>query len=81
MEFDRWDICEAYAVLERDWNLNGWVKERPSNRRRKMSTGVQLSRMGFSPRCDLSYETLSDNGKEIYDNLEIEYKLIKNLDN
>jgi hypothetical protein len=23
--FDRFDICEAYAVLEWDWNMGGWL--------------------------------------------------------
>jgi hypothetical protein len=32
--FDRFDICEAYAVLEWDWNMGGWLQERPTNRRR-----------------------------------------------
>ena len=24
--FDRFDICEAYAVLEWDWNMGGWLQ-------------------------------------------------------
>jgi hypothetical protein len=28
--FDRFDICEAYAVLEWDWNMGGWLQERPT---------------------------------------------------
>ena len=71
--FDRFDICEAYAVLEWDWNSGGWLQERPSNVRRGQargyvgeSTDVQLHRMQFRPRPNLSYETLTENGKEIY---------------
>ena len=80
MEFDKFDICEAYAVLEWDYNVGGWLRERPSNQRRMMSTSVQLSRIGFEPHCNLSYETLSDNGKMIYDNLVTKYNLPTDFD-
>lgn len=72
--WNRFDICEAYAVLEWDWNLGGWLHERPSNVRRGRAKGfvgeatsVQLARMRFQHGPDLSYETLSENGKAIYD--------------
>lgn len=45
---DRFNICQAYAQLEADYNNGGWLRERPSNQRRRESIGVQLSRMGFS---------------------------------
>lgn len=67
-EFDRFDICEAYWVLEADYNVDGWLRERPSNQRRMESIGVQLHRMHFSPRLDLGYESLTENGQAIYDN-------------
>lgn len=73
--FDRFDICEAYAVLEWDWNYNGQLRERPSNMRRRESTGVQLMRMHFKPRRDLGYTTLTENGREIYDEAERRYGL------
>jgi hypothetical protein len=75
MYFDRMDICEAYALLECNWHVNGIVRERKGNTRRNMSTGDQLWRMGvkFSPMFDYYYENLSDNGKEIYDNLLVRY--------
>jgi hypothetical protein len=41
-------ICQAHAQLESDYNHGGWLRERPSNRRRTGSTGCQLSRMGYS---------------------------------
>lgn len=41
------DICQAHAQLESDYNVGGILRERPSNRRRNASTGVQLSRMGY----------------------------------
>lgn len=59
--FDRFDICEAHCVLEWDYNMGGWLRERPSSQRRMESTGVQLLRMQFRPRPDLSSETLTEN--------------------
>lgn len=41
------DICQAHQQLESDYNVGGIVWERPSNRRRNASTGVQLSRMDY----------------------------------
>lgn len=73
--FDRFDICEAHAVLEWDWNNGGWLRERPSNRRRREATSIQLDRLGFKPRMDLSFETLSENGQEIYRELEQRFGL------
>ena len=68
--FDRFDICEAYLVMEWDWNYGGWLQERKSNQRRREATHVQLNRMEFriSPIHN-GYESLTDNGKEIYYNL------------
>jgi len=78
--FDRFDICEAYAVIEWDYNLGGWLHERPSNVRRGRqrgyvgeATACQLHRIGFKPRFDLEYATLTENGKAIYDNLVRQY--------
>jgi hypothetical protein len=68
--FDRFDICEAYAVLEWDWHVGGWLRERPSNQRRKEAVSVQLWRIGFKPRPNLSYDTLTENGRAIYDAAE-----------
>ena len=48
-EFDRYDICAAHAQIECDYNVGGITRERPSNARRNMSTGVQLSRMKYRP--------------------------------
>jgi hypothetical protein len=75
--FDRFDICEAHAVLEWDYNVGGIVMERPQNAKRMESTGVQLSRMQFEPRRDLSRDTLTENGREIYDELVERYHLPK----
>lgn len=74
MTWDRFDICEAYAVLEWDWHSGGWLQERPSNVRRGQrrgyigeATSIQLERIQFKARPDLSYETLTENGRAIYD--------------
>lgn len=66
--FDRFDICEAYHVLEPAYNVGGWLRERPSNQRRRESIGVQLHRMQFRPAPSLDrdgYDALSENGRAI----------------
>jgi len=45
---DRFNICQAYSQLESDYNVGGWLRERPSNQRRMEACSVQLHRMGFS---------------------------------
>ena len=72
--FDRFDICEAYLAMEWDWHACGLLHERESNQRRNMSTAYQLERMGFKPSMLFTgYESLTENGKEIYHNLERRY--------
>lgn len=66
MTWDRFDIAEAYAVLEWDYNTGGWLQERPSNRRRCEATSIQLARIGFKPAPSLCYDTLTENGQDIY---------------
>jgi hypothetical protein len=74
-EFDRFDICEAHYLIECDYHINGRLRERPSNVRRREATHVQLHRLGFRPGPMLSYETLTDNGRAIYDLLVGRYAL------
>lgn len=64
--FDRFDIAEAYAVMEWDWNRGGWLRERPSNQRRMEATSVQLGRLQFRARPNLEFRTLTRNGRAIY---------------
>lgn len=73
--FDRFDICEAHCVLEWDYNVGGWLQERPSNRRRREATSVQLHRMQFRPAMVLCYDSLTENGQEIYNDLVAKYGL------
>lgn len=72
---DRFDICEAHCVLEWDYNRDGIVIERPSNRRRMQSTGVQLARIGFRPPMGLCFDSLTDEGKAIYLENVLKWKL------
>lgn len=43
-------IAQAHLQLESDYNRDGIVIERPSNARRKESTGCQLARLQYWPR-------------------------------
>lgn len=73
MHWDRFDICEAHYVFECDWNNGGWLPERPSNQLRMEASSIQLARIQFKPAPGLTYETLEDNGQEIYDALKERY--------
>lgn len=53
-EFDRFDICAAYARLESDYNVGGILRERQSNIRRRESIGVQLARIHYRPEAGSS---------------------------
>lgn len=65
--FDRFDICYAWQALENDYNVGGWLQDRPSNQRRKESCGVQLTRMDFRPGIGGgTFSALDDNQKAIY---------------
>lgn len=61
------DICQAHAQLETDYNVNGILWARPSNARRKASTGTQLSRMQFSSRfnwVDILHPCVSEEDED-----------------
>ena len=74
MSFDRFDICEAYLAMEWAYHVGGWLRERPSNRRRSESTDVQLTRIGFKPGANFrGFDSLSENGQEIYRALQARY--------
>ena len=73
-DFDKFDVCEAHYQLEVDYNLGGWLHERPSNQRRMEATHVQLHRMKFAVGAGWNgYESLSENGKDIYHMLRQRY--------
>jgi hypothetical protein len=72
--FDRFDICEAHLAIEQDYHKGGWLQERPSNQRHRRSTDVQLCVMGFRAGAGWNgFESLSENGREIYALLERRY--------
>ena len=57
--FDRFDICEAYLAIEMDYNVSGLVAGK--------SYSTQMSRFGFKPGAAFrGFDSLSENGKEIY---------------
>ena len=51
--FDRYDICEAYSLLAHDHGLYDVVD--------------RIHGLGYKPKPTLSYTSLSENGREIYD--------------
>lgn len=66
MYFDRFDICEAYHLYARDYHCGQFS--------RAFSVFARLQRIGFKPSPLLSFDSLSDNGKEIYNKLvKIDY--------
>jgi hypothetical protein len=67
--WERFDICAAYAKIESDYNIGGWIRERASNQRRAESTGVQLSRMKYRPGSN----PMTDNAWAIYRALQLRY--------
>lgn len=69
MYFDRFDIAEAYYLIECEYNVGGWLHERESNQRRLEATHVQLHRMQFKCRDLRGFEDLTENGRAIYLNL------------
>lgn len=73
--WDRFDIIEAHALLEINYNVGGILLERPNNQTRMQSTGWQLHRMKVRHGRDLSLETLSENAQRIYFERVLEWKL------
>ncbi len=60
MYFDRFDICEAYYIAYSE-NHGG----QSSREYARLSSMARY----FMPRRSLSYDTLSDNARAIYDDL------------
>jgi len=82
--WNRFDIAEAYAVLEWDWHDGGWLRERPRTcgAVRHAASSVRpprysFTRIGFKSRPNLSFETLTENGKAIYRHGERKFGLAK----
>lgn len=60
--FDRFDICEAYYLFASDYHEGQWSK--------LYKVFGRLNKIGFKPGMNLRYESLSENGKEIYNQLK-----------
>ena len=66
--FDKFDICEAYLMLEHDYGMNGWLNERGFRGDGSVKqVTVQLDRMHFRASPMLTTDTLEENGRDIYD--------------
>jgi hypothetical protein len=71
-EVSVFDVCQAHQQLEADYNVGGWLRERPSNQRRRESTGCQLHRMQYHPGsrwveiCSDDDSQEDDGVREIY---------------
>lgn len=61
MYFDRFDICEAYYLFAAYYHGGQWSKE--------YRIFGRLHKIGFRPSPVISEESLTENGREIYDNL------------
>jgi hypothetical protein len=61
MYFDRFDILEAYYLYGSEYHSGQFSKE--------YAYMGRCLNCGFRPSPMLSYQSLTDNGKEIYDNL------------
>ena len=61
MYWDRFDICEAYYAFAADYHGGQCSPE--------YAIFGRLHSMGFKAGVFVGYEYLTDNGKEIYDNL------------
>ena len=75
---DRFAICQAFAQLEADYNVGGWLQERPSNQRRRESIGVQLHRMGYSNPCgwtDIGADPDGDPFDEVVRSIYVDHVL------
>lgn len=76
---DRIEICEVYHLIEIHYSCGGLLYERPSNKRRNMSTDFQLKRMGFKPSPLLKFSKLSDQQLILYFQLLDKWGLEKNV--
>jgi hypothetical protein len=61
VEFDRFDVCEAYYLYGSLYHSGQGSKE--------YAYMGRAHNLGFRPSASFSYESLSDNGKTIFDNL------------
>ena len=67
------DVAQAHRQLETDYNVGGWLRERPSNLRRMESTSVQLHRMHFRSPNDVDITGRPIEGKDFEENVRYIY--------
>jgi len=68
--FDRFDIVEAWFVwLCHHHDGKGYPRNDPRYWASYGRCSTMEKRLGFKPRPDLEMETLTENGREIYDAL------------
>lgn len=70
-EFDRFDICEAYYLFHMDYHVSGYATGRRESYHGQTNSdiAVRLSRINFTPAPSLAHDTLTDNGRDIYNAL------------
>lgn len=69
--FDSFDICEAYWLYYCLWHRGGLTRRCYWQGR---GIATQLSRMHFHPAPSLDLDSLSENGRAIYDSLVAKYE-------
>jgi hypothetical protein len=61
MSFNRFDILEAYYLYATEHHSGQYSRE--------YAYMSRAEKLGFRPSATYSYESLTENGKAIYDNL------------
>ena len=64
-EFNRFDICEAYYCFASNWHSGQWSGE--------YTFFGRLNNIGFRPAVNLSFKTLTENGRMIYNGLKTRF--------
>ena len=68
MYWDRFDIVEAHYLFCRDWHSGQWSD---------LYARMCRIQKYFTPGTFLEYESLTENGKAIYDKLEADLNISK----
>lgn len=72
MNFNRFDICEAYYLFHANFHIS-LCTHRDYNRPDRRSIQAILHRIRFRPSPLLSYESMSENAQAIFDSLVERY--------
>lgn len=68
MNWDRFDICEAHHLFACHWGTDGTATY-PRHKAAHLEIFGKLHRIQFRPSPLLRFESLSENGQEIYRSL------------